>query len=61
MVWTEGRREVRLRDLYQYKDGSTERGQCLGRIAESPNAVPTLWFNVEQRALRDKLNKLLKD
>ena len=23
--------------------------------------VPTLWFKVHQRALRDKLNKLLKD
>ena len=54
-------REVRLRDLYQYKDGSRERGQCLDRIAESANAVPTLWFKVNQRALRDKLNNLLKD
>ena len=66
MVWTEDYevlfcREVRLRDLYRCKDGSRERGHCLDRIAESVNAVPTLWFKVDQRALRDKLNKLLKD
>ena len=65
MVWTEDHegafyREVRLRDLYQYKDGSSERGQCLDRIAESLNALPTFWFKVDQGALRDKLNKLLK-
>ena len=43
------------------KDGSRERGQCPDRISESLNAVPRLWFNVYQRTLRDKLNKLLKD
>ena len=66
MVWTEDHevlfcREVRLRDLYQYKDASRERGQSLDRVAESLNVVPTLWFKVDQRPLRDKLNKLLKD
>ena len=66
MVWTEDYevlfcREVRLRDLYRCKDGSRERGHCLDRIAESVNAVPTLWFKVDQGALRDKLNKFLKD
>ena len=50
MVWAEDHKvlfcqETRLRDLYQYKDGSRERGQCLSRIAESLNAVPRLWFN----------------
>ena len=58
MVWTEDYevlfcREVRLRDFYQYKDGSRECGQCLDRIAESLNAVPKLWFKVDQRALPD--------
>ena len=66
MAWTEDHevlfcRVVKLHDLYQYKDGSRECGQCLDRIAESLNAVPTLWFKVDQRALQDKLNKLLKD
>ena len=66
MVWNENHevllcREVRLRHLYQYKDGSRERCQCLDRISESLKAVPTLWLKVDQRALRDKLNKLLKD
>ena len=61
MIWIEDHeilfcREVRLCNLYQYKDGSTERGQCLDRIAESLSAVPTIWFKVDQRALRDKLN-----
>ena len=66
MAWTEDHevlfcRVVKLRDLYQYKDGSRECGQCLDRIAESLNAVPTPWFKVDQRALQYKLNKLLKD
>ena len=64
MVWTGDHkflfgREVKLRDLYQYIDGSRERGQCLDRIVESPNGVPALLFKVEQRALRDKLNNHL--
>ena len=66
MVWTEDHevlfcRKVRLRYLYQYKDSSRERGQCLDRIAESLNEVQTVWFKVDQTVLRDKLNKLLKD
>ena len=34
---------------------------CLDRISESLNAVPTLWFKVHQRALRDKVTKHSKD
>ena len=53
-------REVVLHELYQYKDGSRERGLCLDRIAENLNDVETLWFRVDQRSLRDKLKKLLQ-
>ena len=66
MQWTEEHeemlcREVILHDLFQYKDMSSERGQCLDRIAEPLNAVTNIWFKVDQRSLRDKLKKLLKD
>ena len=53
-------REIVLHDMYQHKDGSQERGQCLDRIAESLNSVTTIWFKVDQRALRDKIKKLLQ-
>ena len=65
MEWTEEHelmfcREIVLHNLYQYKDGSRERGQCLDRIAESLNDLTTIWFKVDQRALRDKIKKLLQ-
>ena len=46
MSWSEEhelmlRREM-LHDMYQHKDGSRERGQCLDRIAESLNSVTTI-------------------
>ena len=53
-------REVVLHDLFQHKEGSRERGLCLEGIAESLNIVETVWFKVDQRALRDKLKKLLQ-
>ena len=53
-------REIVLHDMYQQKDGFRERGQCLDRILESLNSVTTIWFKVDQRALRDKIKKLLQ-
>ena len=43
MFW----KEVILHELYQYKDGSRERGQCLDRIAESLNFITTVRFKVD--------------
>ena len=65
MIWSEEHelmlcREIVLHDMYQHKDGSCKRGQCLARIAESLNSVTTIWFKVDQGALRDKIKKLLQ-
>ena len=43
-----------------YKPGSKERGYCYDRIAESLNAINDVYFKVDQRALRDRIKKLLK-
>ena len=66
MVWTDEHevffcREIIVQDLFQHKDGSRERGQCLDKIADCLNAVTTVWFKVDQRSLRDKINKLIKE
>ena len=53
-------REVIAFDLYQYKPGSKERGQCLDRIAESLNSIEESWFQADQKSLRDRIKKLLK-
>ena len=53
-------REVIAFDLYHYKSGSKERGQCLDRISESLNSIENPYFKVDQRALRDRIKKLLK-
>ena len=47
-------------DLYHYKPGSTERGQCLDRIAESLNSIGEPWFKVDEGSLRDRIKKLPK-
>ena len=65
MEWTKEHdmlfcREVIAFDLYQYKPGSKERGQCLDRIAESLNSIEEPWFKIDQRSLRDRIKKLLK-
>ena len=65
MIWSEEHelmlyREIVLHDMRQHKDSSRERRQCLHRIAESLNSVTTIWFKVDQRALRDKIKKLLQ-
>ena len=53
-------REVIAFDLYHYKSGSKERGQCLDRISESLNSIENPYLKVDQRALRDRIKKLLK-
>ena len=46
--------------MYQHKDGSRERAQCLDCIAESLNSGTTIQFKFDQRTLRDKIKKLLQ-
>ena len=52
-------REIIAHDLYQYKQGSREHGACLDKIALILNELDEPWFKVDQRALRDRLKKLL--
>ena len=65
MIWSEEHefklcREIVLHDMYQHKHGSHERGQCLDRIAKFLTFVTTIWFKVDQRALKDKIKNLLE-
>ena len=53
-------REVLVSDLFNYRNGSVERGQVWDNIADRLNALEFPKFQVNQRYLRDKLNKLLK-
>ena len=53
-------REVLVSDLFNYRKGSVERGQVWDNIADRLNALEFPKFQVNQRYLRDKLNKLLK-
>ena len=53
-------REVIAFELFTHKPGSKERGKCHDRIAESFNAVKDVYFKLDQRALRDRIKKLLK-
>ena len=53
-------REVIAFDLYQYKPGSKEKGQCLDRIVESLNSIEEPWLRVDQRSFRDRIKKLIK-
>ena len=46
--------------MHQHKDGCRKRGQCLYRITEPLNSVTTIGLKVDQRALRDKIKKLLQ-
>ena len=46
--------------MFTHKPTSKERGQCYDRIAESLSAVKDVYFKVDQRALRDRIEKLLK-
>ena len=65
MEWTDQHdvlfcREVIVFELFTYKPGSKERGQCYDRLAESLNVINDIYFKADQRALRDRTKKLLK-
>ena len=47
-----------LFELWKYKLGSRERGNCLDRIAESLNQLQEPFFNVSQKSIRDRLKIL---
>ena len=53
-------REVLVSDLFNYRNGSVERAQVWDNIADRLNGLEFPKFQVNQRYLRDKLNKLLK-
>ena len=46
--------------MFTHQPGPKEHGKCYDRIAESLNAVKNVYFKVKQRALRDRIKKLLK-
>ena len=52
--------EVIAFELFTHKPGSEERRQCYDQIAESLNAIKDVYFKADQRALRDRIKKLLK-
>ena len=60
MKWTKEHdvllgKEVMLFELWKYKLGSCERGNCLDRIAESLNQLQEPFFNVSQKSISDRL------
>ena len=52
-------REIVSYDIHQYKAGSRERITCMEKIAHCLNSLDEPWFKVDQRALRDRLKKLI--
>ena len=65
MEWTSNHdvmfcREVLVSQPFQFKSGSRERGHCWDLIATLLNSFDQPVFKVDQRALRDHLNKLMK-
>ena len=65
MKWTKEHdvllKEVMAFELWKYKLGSSERGNCLDRIAESLNQLQEPFFNVSQKSIRDRLKILERD
>ena len=66
MKWTKEHdvllgKEAMLFELWKYKLGSRERGNCLDRIAESLNQLQEPFFNVSQKSIRDRLKILERD
>ena len=53
-------REVLVSDLFLYRKSSIERGKAWDDIADKLNVVDHPKFQVNQRYIRDKLNKLIK-
>ena len=63
MKWTKEhdvllQKEVMLFELLKYKLGSHERGNCLDRIAVSPNQLQQPFFYVSQNSTRDRIRLL---
>ena len=66
MKWTKEHnvllgKEVMLFELWKYKLGSRERGNCLNGIAESLNQLQEPLFSVSQKSIRDRLKILERD
>ena len=66
MSWMEEHDILFLRELlvtnpFKNKPGSRERGSSWDLIAGTLNSIEKPMFKVDQRSLRDHLNKLLKD
>ena len=66
MKWTKEHdvllgKEVMLFELWKYKLGSRETGNCLYRIAESLNQLQEPFFNMSQKSIRDRLKILERD
>lgn len=66
MVWTEEHdillcHEVMTSDLTRFKSGTRERGNCWDRIATILNGFEKPTFKVDQRAVRDRTTKLMRD
>ena len=51
-------REVLVSDLFLYRKCNIERGKVWDEIADELNALDYPKFQVNQRYIRDKLNKL---
>ena len=54
-------REIMSFELWKYKAGSRERGQCLDRISDSPNHLERPSFSVSQKSVRDRPKILERD
>ena len=65
MVWTRQHdvmlaREILVARPFAFKFGSRERGQAWDKVAEALNSVQQLRFNVDQRGVRERYEKLKK-
>ena len=54
-------REILLYEPWKYKHGSVELGQIWRRIAESPCILEEPKFKVDDRAVRKRINLLIKE
>ena len=65
MVWAKQHdvmlaREILVARPFAFKFGSRERGQAWDKVAEALNSVQQLRFNVDQRGVRGRYDKLKK-
>ena len=54
-------REVLVTQPFQFKHGTRDRGQCWDKIASNLNLIEVPRFLVDQRGVRDRYTKLIKD